>query len=274
MTNAEIRKIIFDKLAKLGYKVYDINNVDGYFIFNMGEDSVTHFRLKGHGIWKHWKFGLWLNMNLDEEGMEDDTPVIQLFSQWDRNIDKFKPSRSALRVEVTKREFLGVMDGVGLDGLPDMFFMYRLRSMLKFMAKHPFLAYEDFCGEFVGYYTGSFFWNFIKCEWRHYWRAISEKALTAVWYPYTKLKCLILQRYKCVDKVELVKFSDVVPGYSTDYIYEVNIEFKDNTDEDTATNLLNIFFKRKHYGCYGYYDKIIEINRVKLGDESFWYCGS
>lgn len=46
MTNAELREIVFNKIKKFGFKIYNVENVDGYFLFEGDKDSVTHFRVK------------------------------------------------------------------------------------------------------------------------------------------------------------------------------------------------------------------------------------
>ena len=51
--NRKIEEIVLNKIEDFGYKPYNIERGNGYFIFEYGDNSVIHFRLKG--LWKHWK---------------------------------------------------------------------------------------------------------------------------------------------------------------------------------------------------------------------------
>lgn len=65
---------------------------DVYFLADMGEDSVVHFRIKGV---KGFLFGIWFNHseeNYDDEYFKKNTDT--LFYQEEIYLDKFKPSRS------------------------------------------------------------------------------------------------------------------------------------------------------------------------------------
>ena len=55
MTNKEIAELMFSKMRKFGFTPYDIEYGNGYSLFEMGEDSVVHFKIKE--VWKNWKFG-------------------------------------------------------------------------------------------------------------------------------------------------------------------------------------------------------------------------
>ena len=83
--NRRIANSVFNELIRNNLIPTDIEFGNGYFIFEMGDDSVVHFHVKGC---KGWKFGMWINT-----GNEDN--IIQYFAQYEDNIDKFKPSRSS-----------------------------------------------------------------------------------------------------------------------------------------------------------------------------------
>jgi hypothetical protein len=74
--------------------VKDVTWLTGYFVFELGEDSVVHFHIKEL---KGWKFSVWFNEGFSE-----------LFWQYDKDIDKFKPSASyfAHKIEDDKLEGL------------------------------------------------------------------------------------------------------------------------------------------------------------------------
>ena len=59
--------------------------LNGYYIFDFGEDSVFHFRIKGI---KGWLFGIWCSEKQNEENIYR----ISIFGEQDDHIDKFKPT--------------------------------------------------------------------------------------------------------------------------------------------------------------------------------------
>ena len=88
MTNKTIFELLVSSAKKQGYDIVDSRWVNSYFIFETGEDSIVHFKVKQCN---GWLFGVWfINGN-------DDTPDkrrFELFGQPENCIDKFKPSRS------------------------------------------------------------------------------------------------------------------------------------------------------------------------------------
>lgn len=69
-----------------GIKINTVNRSNGYFIFEFGENSVTHFTIKR----KNWTFGIWVTVP------EENKTCISLFGEHNNYIDKFKPSRTAI----------------------------------------------------------------------------------------------------------------------------------------------------------------------------------
>ena len=90
ITNREI----FDRLVgcakERGFTIVNPTWSTGYFLYEMGEDSVAHFRVKEL---RGWRFGMWFG--------ED----VTLFAQHENNIDKFKPSYSAWCAETPREKF-------------------------------------------------------------------------------------------------------------------------------------------------------------------------
>ena len=258
MTNAEIREIIFSKIKKLGFEIWDESYLNGYFIFNMGEDSVTHFRLKGHGMWKHWKFGLWINASVLEESngeKTDCTPkIVQLFAQYDTQIDKFKPSRSSLLFELDKKQFLQRENN---------FTFYYLEKMLGMMCKHPFMCYGEYCGNYCGYTDERFILDYIKNETKEKLRHLQKKIKVLFWLPYTKLKVSICKKAKFVDNIVLHDFTKENPGLSTDYLYSIDICFSEYTTDKQIVKLMN-WWRKEKYGKFGSYDYVIQVDGFRI----------
>jgi hypothetical protein len=134
MKNREKCEIILDCLRSNKLKLYNVSYGNGYFLFEMGEDSVCWFQIKGA---RNWRFAIWLNTN--EETMNN--KFADLFAQYIPDIDKFKPSRSYHRVEIEKWIFTNnkYEDGIWIDS--------DIIKMIKSIIKHPFISYYRFCSD-------------------------------------------------------------------------------------------------------------------------------
>ena len=108
-------KDILKHLEANGFHPVDVQYGNGYFIFEHGKDMVVHFHIKEL---KGWKFGIWWNV--------DGEKTFDFFTQYERDIDKFKPSASALVVEDACLEDWRLKDVV---------------QICKFIKKHPYRAW-------------------------------------------------------------------------------------------------------------------------------------
>ena len=251
LENRNIAELFFGKMKELGYEPYNVQYGNSYFIFERDEDSVIHFRLKG--VWKHWKFGMWINSHMPEEDRKKH-PLVQIFAQYDTQIDKFKPSRSALCVEFKTWE----VSEKYRENTP--YWYIRLKDMLGMMKKHPFICYADHCGDYADYYCESFIWNFVKNEGAKYLQK-ARKTIMMAYVPYTKAKIFFAKRNKCVKKIELYDFNKNHPGWSTNYLYSVKITFTKDCTADEEVAWLNRWWRKDHYGKFGYFDHVIELDR-------------
>lgn len=254
--NREIAEFIFGKMKEFGFEPYDISYGNGYFIFDMGDDSVVHFRVKK--VWKHWKFGMWINSDLLDASEEDKKKykLVSIFAQYDTQIDKFKPSRSELLVELDADEWNETEKNNGL-------YLYDLESMLYMMRYHPILCYHGVCGDYAGYTRRrSLIYGFIKYEAWEYKRSLVKAIQTAWWLPYTKAKIFFAKRAKCVKSIELYDFEKENPGWSTSYLYEIRITFAKDSTEEKEVKWLNKWFKKDKYGEYGAFDHVIEVDAL------------
>lgn len=249
MTNREISEIVFNALKEKKFTPYNIVYGDSYFIFTGKPDSVVHFRLKG--VNRHWKFGIWINAeNLEEDDNSTETsPVVRFFCQWDTNIDKFKPSASSLLVEYTKYGFK--------ENCTDC---WEITHMVEFIKKHKLIAYCGFCGDYAGYYTGSFLKEYISTEWYHHKKKI-KKAFAIAWaVPYTKLKLFFAKRSKIVKEIKFLNFEKENPGWSTSYLYSVNVQFTKDAEDDDIVSWVHRWFHKRQYGKFDYYDYAVEVD--------------
>ena len=204
MTNKEMTEKIFYFIKSIGFKIFDIDNVDGYFISDYGKDSVTHFKLKGHHMWRHWKFAIWCFEEYSNENdrimykqkYNTDPTICYVFAQHDTLIDKFKPSRSALCVSFTYEEMCDFLNGkydcIDID----------LQKMLQMMCKHPLMCYNDFCGKYATYTDECFIKNFSYCECIRIKDNLVKNIKKVAVLPWIKLKTKLASMDKCNVKIQ------------------------------------------------------------------------
>jgi hypothetical protein len=260
--NKEIAEIVFKAIAELGYKPYDIEYGNGYFLFEMGEDSVVHFRLKGLGLLgKHWKFGMWITSEYLEESYREKEKdlsydnqynVVQLFAQYDTNIDKFKPSRSSLCITYKASEWEELLKYQNP--------WWDLKSMLGMMKKHPLMCYAGMCGEDAGYYSGSCLYSYIKYEGYNKWQELKETVYTMIFLSYTKLKVAWAKNSKIIHSLTLYDFEKENKGWSTNYKYQVKPVFKKDTTDKQISKWFEHWFRKDTYGNYDRYHCVIKAN--------------
>ncbi len=137
--------MIFDALKKecgLDITIEDVEYLDGYFIFGKGTNSVVHFHIKET---PGWKYGIWWEpIEKEDKDYYTDRLHCKVFTQYEEEIDKFKPSASMVCEEF------------------DIYFahptanrIWMFASDIKFIHDEPYLAfyremhYTDFNREYV-----------------------------------------------------------------------------------------------------------------------------
>lgn len=271
--NCEIAELIFNEIKKLGYKPYDIKYGNSYFIFNGYEDSVIHFRLKGLGLLgKHWKFGMWINSEyLDEKYREEEKElkydeyynIVQIFAQYDTQIDKFKPSVSSLCIKYKAYDWEKHINYLNP--------WHEIKSMLGMVKKHPFVCYSERCGEYAGYYDNSLILEFIKEESKNKIKKINEKFQTLFWLNYTKIKLFFAKKCKCINDIILYDFEKENKGWSTSYKYKILTTFKEDVSDEEMGKWVDFWFKKNKYGKYNY-SYVIELGDFKqIGNDKEFY---
>lgn len=127
-----------------GYKPKVMYTGDEYFIFSGFPNSIMHFTMSRT---PGWLWGCWVN----GESMESpDKPAIQLFCQHKTSIDKFKPSASDCKIEITFRELHDVMfNDYVTKYVNEPWSMRKIAALADFVRMHPFLAYAGECDEYL-----------------------------------------------------------------------------------------------------------------------------
>lgn len=155
MTNKEIVKKVLSKVEDAeSIELVDRKFCDGYYIFEFGDDSVCHFRVKGL---KCWLFGVWCN-----ETENPDEYKISLFGEHENYIDKFKPTRTDISYQF-------ILDSNTIDNLinDDLYVseIYQFSEQLSNIKKHPhiqeFVIYAP-QDNFIRYHLSKFLYYNIK----------------------------------------------------------------------------------------------------------------
>lgn len=129
LNNKELSEFFFQHLADLGYHIKNCKKLDKYFVFESEDSTVFNFEIKEI---PGFLFGLWKAnlVNLEEFVYWKDIEYI-LFAQPIISIDKFKPSRSGLRVPISRHTW----KDNNKDYWEESWFDYELKNLLSFM-KH------------------------------------------------------------------------------------------------------------------------------------------
>lgn len=243
MERYDVAQRIFDYIKAEGFEVYDIRRGNGYFIFDMGDDGVIHFKIKGL---HDWLFAMWINTNEEELHNDNgkDFPALQFFTQYELLLDKFKPSRSWFCENYSYDE---VVKGMNDDY---KYVYYDIINMLKMIKYHPLLSfYHDNWGDkYVTHksvlwcYLRSIFYE-VKSSIEDWWNEFSV-------YRWTKLKAAICKHYKIVDSISVVDGNGdgwkVTPRY-TCHIHFKQLYFNDKQEEEEL-RMLNVWFRKNNWG--------------------------
>lgn len=251
MTRKEVSEIIFKYIKSIGFKPYDIKYGNGYFIFDMGEDGVVHFNIRGlYG----WKFAMWINTNKNELVSEDDKieyNALQFFAQHKDNIDKFKPSRSCFLVEYKLRELEN----------PARYQWYEIKNILQMLKRHPYISYfYDQCGrcDFTG---NSFVLNYIFSKFRKYVKSIKKTYEDYMPIMWVKFKLLFCGKNKIINKIKIIDGN--LGGFVCYPRWRLDILFAECSTDVLECRYLNRWFSK--------INRNIDLRIHRTGIEGYYY---
>lgn len=115
--------IFSESITKEKFNIVKVEFLDGYFIFGSGTNSVVHFYIEEI---PGWKFGIWWNSEKNQKKIIKGS----FFAQYEKNIDKFKPSNSVISHEFS----------INTDE-PTTYYFYEIINTLNFMKNEPELAF-------------------------------------------------------------------------------------------------------------------------------------
>ena len=243
LSNKEIWENIIKSFNEFHYDVLDIKVGDTYYLFNLGEHSVIHFRIKGC---KRWLFGLWI------VDIGDNKTRLSLFGENEDYIDKFKPTATKLseKVEVSN----DISDEDLLQNIEDLVW-----SLI--YDKVDVIYNSNVGGKIKFYYHGGYNRGVLKWLFNQWWFYRIEYPLRE-WLKYDANKyiacliCFILNlRYSKRLKATYSKTEFFSPTY------EINIKYKEGTDDD------DIYDVYKRIKGYCGFDKSILINHIPFGEK-------
>lgn len=230
-----IKSILFNIFKENGFTPENIEEHDGYYLFEFGEKTVFHFTIKEI---KKWKFGLWIR-----DGKKKDSFRIEFFGDKIDWIDKFKPTASTLSYE---NEY--TLERFNKSSIEDelTFFYYGFcRHLRQLKASRHIKEYSlnNFTGEdsFL-----KWMWHeFTVFKWYPFKKVIARKITNA----YHKLiKWYLEVRYrKYIEEVEIVKTpffmhdTDFEITYKEGIDSEVLNKITKKIDNALTTNVLNPF---------------------------------
>ncbi len=234
-----MRGEILDYIKKIGFTPINIQCGNGYFIFDMGENSVVNFWIKEL---KGWKFGIWFHTSKPDENGKKEPDSCQFFAQRELFIDKFKPAASNYCEEIKAYE----ENNKFFDKFSTL---YVIKNMLYEMKYHPFIsfykgvAYNDYIDR------KSLIWFYIKENWDVKFYDIKKKAvrwkdcaITRVYLNYAKKN---IEKNSFVETVKV--FDGEEEGWYSYPRYSINVYFNKDSNELEEAEIQEKYFNNKFF---------------------------
>lgn len=238
LNKQEIREKIIKSFAEYGFTVEDVKIGSGYYLFDLGEESVVHFKIKGC---KRWLFGLWITG-------DDKETNIDLFGEHEDYIDKFKPTQVAISEELKISD-----DSPDLDNEIENLVWSIIYNKIRVIHS------SNSAGKIKFYYHGYDDKGVIRWLLGEWWFYRIEYPIIK-WFKYKGNKyvawivCFILN---------LIYFKKLKATYkNTKYFsptYEIYINYKENTNDD------DIYDVYKHINGYIGFSESIYIEHIPFG---------
>lgn len=267
-----MRGEILDYIKRIGFTPINVQCGNGYFIFDMGENSVVNFWIKEL---KGWKFGIWFYISKPDENGKKEPDSCQFFAQKELFIDKFKPAASNYCEEIK---------AYGKDNkFFDNFALIDIKSMLYEMKYHPFISFykEVAYSNYID--RKNLVWFYIKENWDVRFYDIKKK--TVRWKDCTITRVYLNHVKKVLEKksnVETVKVIDEENGNWHSYPrYNINVYFNKDSNELEEAEIQDKYFNNKFYTkvvskeCYfnffnpNYRDEMGNMYRYTYSDKVF-----
>ncbi len=231
----KIKNTFFDVLKENDFTVENIEESNGYFLFEFGEKTVFHFNIKEI---KKWKFGLWIR-----DGKKKDSFRIEFFGDKIDWIDKFKPTASTLSHD--KEYTLEDFNKSSLEDELTIFYYGFCKHLKQLKASRHIKEYS------LNIYTGEdgflkWMWHeFVAFKWYPFRKYVARK-LTSTYHKLIKYYLEVRYR-KYIEEVEIVKTpffmhdTDIEITYKEGIENEVLDKITEKIDSTLTTKVLNPF---------------------------------
>lgn len=245
--------------------VTDMKRGNGYYIFEFGDNSVVHLRIKEL---PGWLFGMWFSYDKKMKGVIK----CEWFCQQDLWLNKFKPCCSEIQCTTSFCISQFAIDKILTEPENVFFDGYQIIDNIKFMIKHPWLAaYRDYRDVSLNtdYVTEKYAKKYMK-------KAIKErnKYISMVEKLEEKVKNKVMQKVKQHKFVETVKVIDrnqggcichpryllqidATPGFSDEHYQKLHDDIAETISE--IQEKLSNQWKYKTYLAFDIVDDNVEI---------------
>jgi hypothetical protein len=239
MSNKEIREEIIKVFSEYHYTCSNTHVGNSYYLFDLGEESVVHFKIKGC---KRWLFGLWI------VDIGDNKTRISLFGEHEDYIDKFKPTQTKLSEEI---EFSNDTEDLK-SKIEDL--------VWSFICDKVDVIHSSNLGAKIKFYYPGFGIGVVRWLLKKWWFYRIES-------PFRKWLKYNANRYVCMIIcfiLNIIYGKRLHATYKkTNYFspgYEVYLNYKEGIDDD---GIYEVYYHIN--GCVGF-DKSIDIDHIPFGE--------
>lgn len=248
MSKSRNRKLIeslFKQIEKeLGYHIVDKQFGNCYFIVESKEpDTICHFHIKelpGYlfGIWNICRYDtiqyeIENNLSLWSDNLHiSSKSELIFFTQYEKEIDKFKPSRSGMVTglrRITYKEDNKLITEWDID---------ELEVVLRYMKKHKYKAYVNIYNENKFVYKEYSSFKCFRSYYRHKWNRFTTNIKDTL-----KLKIQIYKSKKLIKKLKDVYYYILDYGENCYPRIHIIVRRKPNIDIDTFIDNINTLQK-------------------------------
>ena len=238
--NEALKTFVFSALESKGYKVEVIDSGDFGDSFLKG--SGVWFRLSR--VWKRWRFGMYLYGERLLDDTRDGKPVIIMFCQHESVVDKFRPSRCDLCIDIVKFEVESLLERGNFYGWRvrpcKSIATRRVVSLAEQIRLHPFVSFA-MDGRF-GALDGHPIKETVSYVGRDFITRLCKRASVKALAAYAKPRVAIARRLPCVEECTFVDHGE---HWYPRMVVRCRLRGVPTEDEQEAINRL---FPKDFYG--------------------------
>ena len=242
-----IEELFFQIENNLEYHIVDKEFGNCYFIIESKEpDTICHFHIKelpGYlfGIWNICRYDtiqyeIENNLSLWSDNLHiSSKSELIFFTQYEKEIDKFKPSRSGMVTGLKRITYIENNKSITEWDIDE------LEVVLKYMKKHKYKAYVNIYNENKFVYKEYSSFKCFRIYYRHKWNRFTTNIKNNL-----KLKIQIYKSKKLVRKLKDVYYYILDYGENCYPRIHIIVRRKPNIDIDTFIDNINILQKFDH----------------------------